>query len=63
MPEVKAKETNNNLYLYRPNRPQLPAPPNQLTPFDGRHCDLARHFKTDPTETVARCFGYAKTPC
>jgi hypothetical protein len=25
--------------------------------------DLARHFKTDPTETVALCFGYAKTPC
>jgi hypothetical protein len=24
---------------------------------------LARHFKTDPTETVALCFGYAKTPC
>jgi hypothetical protein len=22
---------------------------------------LARHFKTDPTETVALCFGYAKT--
>jgi hypothetical protein len=26
-----------------------------------RHCGLARHFKTDPTETVAFCFGYAKT--
>jgi hypothetical protein len=26
-----------------------------------RHCGLARHFKTDPTETVALCFGYAKT--
>jgi hypothetical protein len=26
-----------------------------------RHCDLARHFKTDPTETVPLCFGYAKT--
>jgi hypothetical protein len=25
--------------------------------------DLARHFKTDPTETVALCFGYPKTPC
>jgi hypothetical protein len=24
---------------------------------------LARHFKTDPTETVALCFGYVKTPC
>jgi hypothetical protein len=28
--------------------------------FDRRHCGLARHFKTDPTETVALCFGYAK---
>jgi hypothetical protein len=26
-----------------------------------RHCGLARHFKTDPTESVALCFGYAKT--
>jgi hypothetical protein len=26
-----------------------------------RHCGLALHFKTDPTETVALCFGYAKT--
>jgi hypothetical protein len=26
-------------------------------------CGLARHFKTDPTETVDLCFGYAKTPC
>jgi hypothetical protein len=26
-----------------------------------RHCGLARHFKTDPTETVALCFGNAKT--
>jgi hypothetical protein len=26
-----------------------------------RHCGLARHFKTDPTETVALCFGYANT--
>jgi hypothetical protein len=26
-----------------------------------RHCGLARHFKIDPTETVALCFGYAKT--
>jgi hypothetical protein len=25
--------------------------------------DLARHFKTDPTETVALCFGISKTPC
>jgi hypothetical protein len=24
-------------------------------------CDLARHFKTEPTETVALCFGYPKT--
>jgi hypothetical protein len=24
---------------------------------------LARHFKTDPTETVALCSGYPKTPC
>jgi hypothetical protein len=24
---------------------------------------LARHFKTDHTETVALCFGYPKTPC
>jgi hypothetical protein len=24
---------------------------------------LARHFKTDPTETVALCFGYPKTRC
>jgi hypothetical protein len=24
------------------------------------HCGLARHFKTDPTESVALCFGYAK---
>jgi hypothetical protein len=23
---------------------------------------LARHFKTEPTETVALCFGYPKTP-
>jgi hypothetical protein len=30
--------------------------------FDRRHCGLARHFKTDPIETVALCFGYAKTP-
>jgi hypothetical protein len=26
-----------------------------------RHCGLVHHFKTDPTETVAFCFGYAKT--
>jgi hypothetical protein len=26
-----------------------------------RPCGLARHFKTDPTETVALCFGNAKT--
>jgi hypothetical protein len=26
-----------------------------------RHCGLAHHFKTDPTESVALCFGYAKT--
>jgi hypothetical protein len=26
-----------------------------------RHCGLARPFKTDPTETVALCFGYTKT--
>jgi hypothetical protein len=26
-----------------------------------KHCGLVRHFKTDPTETVALCFGYAKT--
>jgi hypothetical protein len=26
-----------------------------------RLCGMARHFKTDPTETVALCFGYAKT--
>jgi hypothetical protein len=26
-----------------------------------RHCGQARHFKTDPTKTVALCFGYAKT--
>jgi WD40 repeat protein len=26
-----------------------------------RHCGLVRHFKTDPTESVALCFGYAKT--
>jgi hypothetical protein len=25
--------------------------------------DMARNFKTDPTETVALCFGYPKTPC
>jgi hypothetical protein len=31
--------------------------------LDRRHCGLARHFKTDPSETVALCFGYAKTPC
>jgi hypothetical protein len=24
---------------------------------------LARHFKTEPTETVALCFGYPKTLC
>jgi hypothetical protein len=24
---------------------------------------LARHFKTEYTETVALCFGYPKTPC
>jgi hypothetical protein len=24
---------------------------------------LARHFKTEPTETVELCFGYPKTPC
>jgi hypothetical protein len=24
---------------------------------------LARHFKTEPTETVSLCFGYPKTPC
>jgi hypothetical protein len=28
------------------------------------HCStVARHFKTDHAETVALCFGYAKTPC
>jgi hypothetical protein len=27
-----------------------------------RHCGLSRNFKTDPTVTVALCFGYAKTP-
>jgi hypothetical protein len=26
-----------------------------------RLCGLVRHFKTDPTETVVLCFGYAKT--
>jgi hypothetical protein len=26
-------------------------------------CALARHFKTEPTETVALCFGFPKTPC
>jgi hypothetical protein len=26
-----------------------------------RHCGLARQFKIDPTESVALCFGYAKT--
>jgi hypothetical protein len=26
-----------------------------------RHCGLARHFKTDPTKTVALCFEYGKT--
>jgi hypothetical protein len=26
-----------------------------------RHCGLVRHFKTDPTESEALCFGYAKT--
>jgi hypothetical protein len=26
-----------------------------------RQCGLARHFKIDPTETIALCFGYAKT--
>jgi hypothetical protein len=31
--------------------------------FDRRHCGLARHYKTDPTDTVALCFGYPKTPC
>jgi hypothetical protein len=25
--------------------------------------DLARHFKTDPTEILVLCFGYPKTPC
>jgi hypothetical protein len=25
--------------------------------------DMARHFKTEPSETVALCFGYPKTPC
>jgi hypothetical protein len=25
--------------------------------------DLARHSKTDPTKTLAVCFGYPKTPC
>jgi hypothetical protein len=24
---------------------------------------MARHLKTEPTETVALCFGYPKTPC
>jgi hypothetical protein len=24
--------------------------------------DLVRHFKTEPTETVALCFGYQKKP-
>jgi hypothetical protein len=33
------------------------------TAFDRRHCGLARHFKTDPTETIALCFGYPKIPC
>jgi hypothetical protein len=25
--------------------------------------NLARHFKTEPSETVALCFGCPKTPC
>jgi hypothetical protein len=25
--------------------------------------DLARHFKTEPSETVAFCFGIPKIPC
>jgi hypothetical protein len=25
-----------------------------------RLCGMARHFKTEPTETVALCFGYSK---
>jgi hypothetical protein len=31
--------------------------------FKRRHYGLVRHFKTDPTETVALCFEYPKTPC
>jgi hypothetical protein len=31
--------------------------------FDRRHCGLARHLKTDPTETMGLCFVYPKTPC
>jgi hypothetical protein len=34
-----------------------------LTRLRAKHFGLARHFKTDPTETVALCFGYPKTPC
>jgi hypothetical protein len=26
-----------------------------------RRGGVARHFKTDPTETVSLCFGYPKT--
>jgi hypothetical protein len=28
-----------------------------------REKGLARRFKTEPTETVALCFGYPKKPC
>jgi hypothetical protein len=36
--------------------------------YSGRHLAFsvsswARHFKTEPTEIVALCFGYPKTPC
>jgi hypothetical protein len=34
---------------------------NLVSRLRRRHCGLARHFKTDPTESVALCFEYAKT--
>jgi hypothetical protein len=41
----------------------LPLRVKKSRSHDMGHCGLARHFKTDPTNTVALCFGYAKTLC
>jgi hypothetical protein len=57
--------------LLRSLRPELDAKTKTCLPAKTRFCHLdeqaigglARHFKTEPTETVALCFGCPKTPC